>query len=691
MDIKLKRYNVLLKAAAFVLIVISSCLIITLLHDLKNMEFYYGNDINAKHYIESTQYRNDTRNVKKLMKTFFRYVSKENIQQGNTVTQEAMDSMLQDLYDEHWSDIEQIIYDSGFEGDSPPDKMMWDTFRKEYKPEIDRMKSTLIEKHLRAYERAVRKLSEISYLKYYVTVGEQVISNAEYSEIVNGSYSMREWENMNAGESPSYSITNIYHKLSFHDYSDKAKMSLKGVYKFDHGFIAANEAEFLNKKKIINLYIFYGLICLLLFLLGTGYLIFAAGKRAADPQVIHMVFIDKLYNEITAVLLFLSGWSAIWFAYAFITEYYMALLILFSASVLLSAALTLSLVRKIKNQSFFKHFTVFSIFCFPYRLMKKGYNRINSEWKVFFLVLVFGLFTAVPFAFFVTIPLALIFTYHQVKHYIILKNGIRNVKSGIYNQKIDIRGEGELAILADDIRDISAGLGEEVERRLKSERLKTELIINISHDIRTPLTSVITYIDLLGQEDIDNENAGKYIDIIASKSARLNTLIDDLFDAAKAASGNIPVTLEDVDISSLITQGLGELNDKITASSLEFKINLPEDKITAYADGKLLWRVLENLFSNVFKYSLAGSRVYVDVTQNKQTVFIEIKNISASELNIPEDELMERFKRGDESRSSEGNGLGLSIAKSLMQCQNGELILTIDGDLFKAALQIPKK
>ncbi|MDR3278094.1 MAG: sensor histidine kinase, partial [Oscillospiraceae bacterium] len=170
------------------------------------------------------------------------------------------------------------------------------------------------------------------------------------------------------------------------------------------------------------------------------------------------------------------------------------------------------------------------------------------------------------------------------------------------------------------------------------------------------------------------------------KAQRLKALTDDLFEASKAASGNIPVTAEKVELVSLLTQGLGELDDKLKSSGLDFRVTAPEEKLYVLADGKLLWRVVENVLSNVFKYALAGSRVYIDVFERGTGAGIEVKNISAQELNIPEEELMERFKRGDEARAGSGSGLGLSIARSLMLAQGGTFEIKIDGDLFKASL-----
>jgi signal transduction histidine kinase len=243
--------------------------------------------------------------------------------------------------------------------------------------------------------------------------------------------------------------------------------------------------------------------------------------------------------------------------------------------------------------------------------------------------------------------------------------------------------------LSEDINNIAQGLGASVENELKAERMKTELITNVSHDLKTPLTSIITYVDLLKKEGLDSENAPKYLEILDVKSLRLKTLTEDLFDAAKASSGNIAVNMEQLDLVSLIKQGFGELEDKVKASGLDFIMSFSGEKMLVKADGKLLWRVVDNLLTNVFKYAMPSSRVYVSVFTENNFAGIVIKNISAFPLNIPADELMERFKRGDESRNSDGAGLGLAIAKSLMELQGGKLTVEIDGDLFKATIKLP--
>jgi len=269
-----------------------------------------------------------------------------------------------------------------------------------------------------------------------------------------------------------------------------------------------------------------------------------------------------------------------------------------------------------------------------------------------------------------------------------LEHGARCASEGDYDVPIEAGG-GELGSIAQSINNISAGINTAVEDRMKSERLKTELITNVSHDIRTPLTSIITYTDLLDHEGLDCERAPEYLDVLKQKSLRLKTLTEELFEAAKAATGNIDVNLTDLNIVSLMNQVLGELDNSIKSSGLDLRVNLP-DKLYARADGRLMQRIMENLLSNVFKYSQPSSRVYLDAMQaDYESVKIELKNISAQELNFDPSELTERFKRGDESRADGGSGLGLSIVQSFVSAQGGKFEIKIDGDLFKAAVILP--
>jgi len=240
-----------------------------------------------------------------------------------------------------------------------------------------------------------------------------------------------------------------------------------------------------------------------------------------------------------------------------------------------------------------------------------------------------------------------------------------------------------------NLNHISSGMAKAVESRMKSERFKTELITNVSHDIKTPLTSIVNYVDLLKKEDLQNEQAAQYVEVLDRQAKRLKKLTEDLFEASKASTGTLPVNIEPTDISELIGQSLGEYAERFSENGLETVAELPPEKVTVLADGRLLWRVFDNLLCNICKYALPNTRIYLTLTLKEGRANIEIKNISRDMLNISAEDLMERFVRGDSSRNTEGSGLGLAIARSLTELQRGAFQLAVDGDLFKAALSFP--
>ena len=246
---------------------------------------------------------------------------------------------------------------------------------------------------------------------------------------------------------------------------------------------------------------------------------------------------------------------------------------------------------------------------------------------------------------------------------------------------------GVLKQMSEYINDIAGGFTNAIEQSLKSERLKTELITNVSHDIKTPLTSIINYVDLLKQEDIKDEKIKQYIDILNQKSLRLKKLIEDLVEASKVSSGNVKLNIEVIDLKELLAQTIGEFEDRFESKNLNIDIEIPNEEVKIKADNRYMYRVIENLFSNITKYSIDNSRVYISLTKQNDRIKLEIKNISKDKLNITPDELMQRFVRGDKSRYTEGSGLGLSIAKSLTEMQGGKFDINIDGDLFKVIIE----
>lgn len=248
------------------------------------------------------------------------------------------------------------------------------------------------------------------------------------------------------------------------------------------------------------------------------------------------------------------------------------------------------------------------------------------------------------------------------------------------NMKREFREHGE------NLNSIGRGMAIAVNERMKSERFKTELITNVSHDLKTPLTSIVTYIDLLQKKDIQDEKAKEYIDTIARQSKKLKKLTEDLIDASKASSGALNVNMERVNISELLRQSSAEYGERMEAVNITPVVNMPEEDIYVRADGRLLWRVVENLLQNICKHGMPGTRAYLEARTENGRAVVSFKNISQQQLNIPVEELLERFVQGDESRSRGGSGLGLSIAESLTELMKGKLKLSLDGDLFKVEL-----
>lgn len=239
----------------------------------------------------------------------------------------------------------------------------------------------------------------------------------------------------------------------------------------------------------------------------------------------------------------------------------------------------------------------------------------------------------------------------------------------------------------DNLNSISEGMTKAVEARMKSERLKTELITNVSHDIKTPLTSIINYVDLIKKEDVESDTIKEYIGVLDKQTARLIKLTEDLIEASKASTGNVEVNLSRTEAGVFLTQIMGEYEEKINSCSIELIMKKPENEVYIMADGRLLWRVFDNIMNNICKYAQPSTRAYLNLDIEENQAFITFRNISKFPLNISSDELLDRFIRGDSSRNTEGSGLGLSIAKSLTELQKGQLDLYVDGDLFKVVLR----
>lgn len=271
-----------------------------------------------------------------------------------------------------------------------------------------------------------------------------------------------------------------------------------------------------------------------------------------------------------------------------------------------------------------------------------------------------------------------------------LQRGSKALAEGDYSKPVDTRFlRGDLKRCGENLNKVQQGVQRAVDERLRSERMKTELITNVSHDIKTPLTSIVNYVDLLKKEDIDNPKAQEYLEVLDRQRKRLKKLTEDLVEASKASSGVIPVDCQPTNVNVLLSQLEGEYEERLQKAELTMIVHPAAGDPVVLADGKLLSRVMDNLMNNIGKYAMPGTRVYAAAAADEKESTISIKNVSRNELNVSADELMERFVRGDSSRHTEGSGLGLSIAKSLVELQGGRFELSIDGDLFRADISLP--
>ena len=388
------------------------------------------------------------------------------------------------------------------------------------------------------------------------------------------------------------------------------------------------------------------------------------------------------------------------------TQYKVLGIMIFSALCILPIAITMKLgsswIKRIKTHTFIEHI-------WSYQVGRNWYETTENKTKTLMVIVVIitvNILVDFILAFVVRayfdnysalalVPIIMwnlicgILSIKLFADYKRILQGAKAITEGELDRKVELgRTLPMLNEMADTVNSMGTGLEKAVGESIKSERLKTELITNVSHDLKTPLTSIISYIDLLKDENIENETAREYINVLDERSHRLKQLVEDLVEASKAVTGNLKADIQALCLDELVGQALGEYQDRIEANNLI----LVTDKIQevyALADGRHMWRVIENLLSNVCKYAMPYTRVYIEVYSQGEYGYCTIKNISKEPLNIDPNELTERFVRGDASRTTEGSGLGLAIAQSLMILQQGLLELTIDGDLFKATVKIP--
>ena len=444
------------------------------------------------------------------------------------------------------------------------------------------------------------------------------------------------------------------------------------------------------------------------FIIGAAAFVFlmcAAGHRNGTDEIVTTVW-DHLWLDVFAVGAVLAEVFVFYVAAIFLIDVDVAYLpfILFVTAVAtlcmgwLLLLFLLSFSVRVKLGKWWRHTLCYQLFRKIGQFARMIWENIGFLWKVILVMLVLAFFEGIGVLMFFNSDIALLLwlleklvLYPLVLWYCVqlnqLKNGTEKIAGGEPGYQISTkRMTGIFKEQGEQINHISDGMTHAIEERMKSERFKTELITNVSHDIKTPLTSIINYVDLLEKEELHNETAQEYLEVLERQSSRLKKLIEDLIEASKASTGNLPVHLERLEAGIFMTQTVGEFEEKTKEAGLDLVIEKPETPVYIMADSRHFWRVIDNLMNNICKYAQSGTRVYINLEVKEAQVSITFRNTSKYPLNISSDELMERFVRGDASRNTEGSGLGLSIANSLMDLMGGTFRLYVDGDLFKVVL-----
>ena len=575
-----------------------------------------------------------------------------------------------------------------------------------------------IQRQLDEYKNSVRYLEGMENFLYYVEdeKGNVVGGNASRAEIEKAERTLV----LSAGFSSDHLVDNPYH---FNTYVNPILENSN--YKFvgsirdpmvpgDAFYDMWQDFNYAKHSLPILFGVFFAsllgaVICLI-------HLMRVTGQREKGGKVTFMA-VDRIYNEIHFLLvllyagisfmvssalmdMILQGNVAFW-NYVFAT----IMGVLYLAAVGIGLSYVLSVTRQVKDRSFFRN-TWVSV---SIRRMSDLFTGKTFRGWMVIVMLCYGLGNCAIMGAMILAPLyghfsvALLFgvglvLFNVFCMYLFIR-ALRSLKEIMISAKESSKGNFSYPLdlnkispsflnFAEDVANIQVGLKEAVDHAVKGERMKAELITNVSHDLKTPLTSIISYVDLLKNEKLENETASAYVEVLHEKSYRLKQLIEDLIEASKASSGNLNVEKMKVDYKQLTLMAMGEMEDKTNAAGLTFKISCSEP-VYIDADGGHMWRILENLLSNVVKYSMPNSRVYVDIFKMNGYGVLVMKNISAAPIDFDETRLTERFVRGDESRTTEGSGLGLSITQSLAEIQGGTFGIQVDGDLFKSIVSIP--
>lgn len=479
---------------------------------------------------------------------------------------------------------------------------------------------------------------------------------------------------------------------------------------FTDNYIAQKEAGFkADREQCVHLF-YQAAAIAVLFLICIIWLFIVAGKKKEDEEI-HLCWLDSVYTEV----IFFAGILLFYFGTMLVTEsgYYWSLQILLA--VLLGAAvsvgmlaLMLSLVRRLKSRTFLSQCLI--VKCFhgiwdffaglfdgrrfkKYKLYKDMVSRelLFAASEVILIFLTFSMSSSVLMLLPLGAGIMLLYFFLRGRNQMFtdmgkLLNQIDQISEGELNSITDIHPDSPLFETTCKLADIGSGMSKSIEKQIRDERMKIDLVTNVSHDLKTPLTSIIGYIDLMEKEEGLSPEMQDYVRILSQKAGRLKNIVSDLFDLAKTTSGNAEIQMERLDLCKLIIQTLGDMDDKIQSSEQNIKAELPDFPVHIMADGKKLYRVFQNIVENALKYSLPGTRIFIQLAVENGRVYAMVKNTASYEMNFTAEEILERFSRGDKARTTDGSGLGLSIAESFTQVCGGQFYVVVDGDQFKTSI-----
>lgn len=488
--------------------------------------------------------------------------------------------------------------------------------------------------------------------------------------------------------------------------------TLSGMEDAESGDLYVQCGSLINRAYYIRYGIFWIIaVGMVFFLVSLVFLVMAAGHHS-DKEEITATWVEKIPLDILTIGVLLLEIALFYLAVMFastVEDIHSIFWITATVFALLCAAwlllgFFLDFVVRVKLGKWWRNTIVYLVCHGVCKAVRRFCQRVGENttlfWKLILIfsglcflefiiiVLCYGAYGVMPlFLWMIKEILIFLVLFKAVGEMSRLKEAGEHIAAGELQYQVDTeKMYADFKKHGDNLNSIRSGLSKAVNERMKSEHFKTELITNVSHDIKTPLTSIINYVDLLGKEEIENEQAKEYIEVLKRQSSRLKKLIEDLIEASKASTGNLTVNFEKLEAGVFMVQTVGEFEEKTKASGLELLIKKPEEPVYIMADGRHFWRVIDNLMNNICKYAQEGTRVYINLEVREKKAYIIFRNTSRYPLNISSEELMERFVRGDSSRNTEGNGLGLSIARSLMELMNGTFELHVDGDLFKVTL-----